>query len=64
MSRSLIRWMVPLAVLGCLWGIPTPEGLSAQAWHIFAIFVATIVGILSSPISSGALIGSLLPLPH
>ena len=55
MSRSLIRWMVPLAVLGCLWGIPTPEGLSAQAWHIFAIFVATIVGILSSPISSGAL---------
>lgn len=55
MSKALIRWLVPIAVLGSIWMMPVPDGLSTQAWHIFAIFVATIIGILSSPIASGAL---------
>ena len=51
MSKALIRWLVPIAVLGSIWMMPVPDGLSTQAWHIFAIFVATIIGILSSPIA-------------
>lgn len=50
-----IRWSVPLAILVILWLCPTPEGLKPEAWHMFAIFAATIAGILSAPIASGAL---------
>lgn len=56
MNKSkLIRWSVPIAVLVLLWVIPTPEGLTPAAWHMFAIFTATIAGILAAPVASGAL---------
>ena len=49
------QWAIPIALLLGIWMSPTPEGLTAQAWHMFAIFVATIIGILCAPIASGAL---------
>lgn len=49
------QWLIPLALLIVLWFIPAPEGLSDKAWHMFAIFVSTIIGILCAPIASGAL---------
>ncbi|SDN57928.1 divalent anion:Na+ symporter, DASS family [Actinomyces ruminicola] len=50
---------VPLAVslavgLG-LWLIPTPSGLESAAWHLFAIFLATIIGIILKAAPMGAL---------
>ncbi|WP_346661235.1 anion permease [uncultured Veillonella sp.] len=39
--KKLLNWIIP-AVFGIgLWMIPTPEGLTPQSWHLFAIFVAT-----------------------
>ena len=38
-----------------LWLIPFPDGLSPEAWHIFAIFVATILGFILQPIPIGAM---------
>lgn len=29
-----------------LWNIPTPDGVAPNAWHLFAIFAATIIGII------------------
>lgn len=29
-----------------IWFIPVPEGVSENAWHLFAIFAATILGII------------------
>ncbi len=29
-----------------LWFIPIPKGVSPEAWHLFAIFSATILGII------------------
>lgn len=46
---------IPLAVLAALWAIPVPEGLKPQAWHMFAIFAATICAILTQPLPSGAI---------
>ena len=46
---------LPLAVGLLLWALPVPEGLAPAAWHMFAIFVATIIGILTQPLPSGAL---------
>ena len=38
--KKLLNWIIP-AVFGIgLWFIPTPEGLTPQSWHLFAIFVA------------------------
>lgn len=54
-KQALIRWCAPLLVLAAVWLIPTPEGLKPEAWHMFGIFAATIVGILSNPIAPGAL---------
>ena len=62
-SGKLWRWGVPLAVFFLIWFWPTPESLVAsagavnavKAWHMLAIFAATIVGILTSPVPSGVL---------
>eukprot|EP00735_Rhodelphis_limneticus_P001153 TRINITY_DN11720_c0_g1::TRINITY_DN11720_c0_g1_i1::g.17544::m.17544 TRINITY_DN11720_c0_g1::TRINITY_DN11720_c0_g1_i1::g.17544 ORF type:complete len:566 (+),score=143.65,sp/Q41364/DIT1_SPIOL/66.88/0.0,Na_sulph_symp/PF00939.14/1.7e-152,Gate/PF07670.9/3.5e+03,Gate/PF07670.9/0.013,Gate/PF07670.9/3e+02 TRINITY_DN11720_c0_g1_i1:56-1699(+) len=36
------------------WNIPVPEGVTTQVWHLFAIFIATIVGIITQPLPLGA----------
>ncbi len=46
--------MVTLLVGIVLWFIPEPEGVDVKAWHLLAIFVATIVGIISKPLPMGA----------
>ena len=38
--------LITLAVLVAIWFIPAPEGVVSEAWHLFAIFVATILGII------------------
>ncbi|WP_265821322.1 DASS family sodium-coupled anion symporter [Geovibrio ferrireducens] len=53
--KSSLSAAVPLAVLAVLWLIPAPEGLTAQAWHMFAIFIAVIIAILTQPLPSGAI---------
>lgn len=34
--------------------IPAPQGVQIQAWHLFAIFIATIYGIVTKPVPMGA----------
>lgn len=38
--------LITLVVAIGLWVIPAPEGVKVEAWHLFAIFVATILGII------------------
>lgn len=38
-----------------LWFIPPPVGVDPRAWHLLAIFVATIVGIITKPLPMGAI---------
>ena len=54
-TGKLIRWAVPLVILAGLWLSPVPQGLTPASWHMFAIFAATIAGILAAPVASGAL---------
>ena len=51
--KKLLNWIIPAAFGLGLWFIPTPEGLTPQSWHLFAIFVATIVGFITQPIPIG-----------
>ena len=54
--KSLIITIVAGAVI---WFIPAPEGVKSNAWHLLAIFVATIVGIISkaAPMGTMAILG-------
>jgi DASS family divalent anion:Na+ symporter len=42
-----------------IWFIPVPEGVKPNAWHLLAIFVATIVGIIlkAAPMGTMAMLG-------
>ncbi|MEC7840010.1 MAG: anion permease [Chlamydiota bacterium] len=37
-----------------IWITPPPQGVTVQAWHLFAIFVATIFGMIAKPLPMGA----------
>ena len=37
-----------------IWLLPRPEAVDPRAWHLFAIFVATIVGLVIKPVPMGA----------
>ncbi len=43
---------VGLAV--AVWFIPPPAGVTLPAWHLLAIFLGTIVGIITKPLPLGA----------
>jgi len=43
---SLKNLGITLIVGVIIWFCPIPEGVSPQAWHLFAIFVSTILGII------------------
>ena len=38
--KKLLNWIIPAAFGLGLWFVPTPEGLTPQSWHLFAIFVS------------------------
>ncbi len=45
---------VCFAVGAAIWVAPAPQGVTPQAWHLLAIFVSTIVGIITTPLPLGA----------
>lgn len=62
-SSRKYRWngakIIPglgVLLLGLIfWFIPVPDGLTTQSWHLFAIFLATIVGLIVKPLPMGAI---------
>lgn len=53
-GKTIFAFAVPLVLGGVIWFLPVPEGLTPEAWHMFAIFTATIAAILTQPLPSGA----------
>lgn len=47
-------FILPLLVGGLLWFLPSPVGVNEQAWHLLAIFLATIIGFITKPLPIGA----------
>jgi len=44
--RLLLKRAFPFALATAIWFSPVPAGLTAQAWHLFAVFVSAIVSVL------------------
>lgn len=53
-GSQLVRFVVPLIVGLLIWFSPAPAGVEPAAWHLLAIFVATITGIIAKPLPMGA----------
>ncbi|WP_233884862.1 DASS family sodium-coupled anion symporter [Paraburkholderia flagellata] len=49
------KFAVPVAIGLVLWFLPVPAGLDPKAWHMFAVFVATIAGIMTAPLPMSAI---------
>ena len=42
------------AFAAIIWNIPSPEGLTPKAWHVFTIFITTIAALILNPLPMGA----------
>ena len=42
----MIRRLLPFVIAIAIWLVPVPAGLTAQAWHLFAIFISAIIAVL------------------
>lgn len=52
MPRAVVTSLVAIAI----WFAPVPAGVDPKAWHLFAIFAATIVGLILQPLPMGAIV--------
>src|SRR6516225_9679409 len=56
MKEIKLKSLLVTAAIGLIiWFIPTPQGLQPNAWHLLAIFVATIAGIILKAGSMGTM---------
>jgi len=55
MNPTLRNWLIILVVGAAIWFSPIPTGLKPDAWHIFAVFVATVLGFILHPMPIGAI---------
>ncbi|MDE3055244.1 MAG: DASS family sodium-coupled anion symporter [Verrucomicrobiota bacterium] len=53
--KKAISFALPFILGLLLWFLPAPEGLLRDAWHLFALFVATILGIILRPFPMGVI---------
>jgi len=56
---TALRLGSAVAIVGLVlliwWGIPVPQGVTAPAWHLLALFVGTIAAIIAKVMPIGAL---------
>jgi DASS family divalent anion:Na+ symporter len=45
-TRQLVKQAIPFAIALGIWFTPVPAGLTAPAWHLFAVFAAAIASVL------------------
>jgi len=48
-AGALLKGALPFAIGIGIWYTPVPAGLTPQAWHLFAAFVAAISSVLVGP---------------
>lgn len=52
----LIRGATVVLVTVVIWFLPPPGGVTAQAWHLLAIFLGTVLGLILQPLPMGAVV--------
>ncbi len=54
--KTSVRWALVLGTLGAILAAGAPDGITPEAWRLFAIFAATIVGSIVRPVPAGAVV--------
>ena len=55
-TKRAIRGAATFLVAAAIWYLPPPAGVTAQAWHLLALFAATIIGLILQPLPMGAVV--------
>ncbi len=55
-NSRIIRGAIVVVIGLLIWFSPVPAGVKPQAWHLLAIFIATIFGLILSPLPMGAMV--------
>jgi DASS family divalent anion:Na+ symporter len=53
MNNKLWKGILAVGIGAAIWFSPLPAGLKLQAWHLFAIFAATIIALILQPLPMG-----------
>ena len=53
MNAKLIKGAIVIGIGAAIWFSPVPAGLKPEAWRLFAIFAATILGLVLQPMPMG-----------
>ncbi len=48
-KKRIIKLLLVLAVVVVIWNIPTPTGLETETWHIVAIYLGLLLGLIIKP---------------
>ncbi|HUS13199.1 MAG TPA: DASS family sodium-coupled anion symporter [Pyrinomonadaceae bacterium] len=56
LKSRVTRWAIVLLAGLAVLLVPVPTGITTQSWHLLAIFVATIVGLIITPLPGGAMV--------
>ncbi|MGM5631810.1 anion permease [Apibacter raozihei] len=55
MNTNILKFLLVIFIGVVLWFIPAPEGVNEKAWHLMAVFIATVLGLILSPFPLGAM---------
>lgn len=55
-GSRILRWAVVLGAGLAIAAVPAPAGLTAKSWYLFAVFVATVLGLTVQPLPGGAMV--------
>jgi len=53
---QIVRGIIVVLVGLIIWYLPVPVGVKKEAWQLLAIFVATIFGLILTPLPMGAVV--------
>jgi DASS family divalent anion:Na+ symporter len=51
-----LRWTIVIGAGLLVLAAPAPAGIERQSWHLFAIFVSTMLGLIVQPLPGGAMV--------
>ena len=54
MKTTISTLAICVGLATAVWFLPAPAGVTSQAWHLLAIFLGTIAGIITQPLPLGA----------
>ncbi len=50
-KKTLLKLLPVVLIPLALWMVPTPEGLNTETWHVVALYIALLLGLVVKPFS-------------